>query len=625
MRKQSESVNVRSSLFAKLIGVFFLTNAILFGVTYAYFHSTISATETQVQKQNEILVQSMAASIGSLQELNSAPTESQYEKLFEPLSINKRIVSYALINRNGVIVYAKDPTKVNTVVDSRQGLSRSQQKNLSSVQYVDNQARPVTDIITPVFQRSSAQQSLQIVFSNQELVDLQRRDYQVFGVIAVSMLVMSGLTLFYLSRLIRQPLSEVMRGVAAVSNNRFDYRIVVHRHDEIGRLASAFNNMAISLQESRKRLSRERALLEEAKAELVASVSSLPFGFALIGRELDILYSNEELGSIIGQQIPTNPQQSRLFLKRLDKEYSKDFKFISSIEQVFEKGQPIELSVPAGTQFLRIVLTPVQVDKRVIGAVLIIEDITEAKVLERSRDEFFSIASHELRTPLTTIRGNTSLVLEYYRDQIKDSPLDQMVDDIHNSSVRLIAIVNDFLDVSRLEQGRMVFKNEPMNITPLIEDSVNQYNAAELLHGLKLEFDSPGPCWVIADSDRARQVITNLISNAIKYTDTGTVSIRVEVNAKKVRILVTDSGKGIPKESQHLLFHKFQQASNNILTRDNSQSTGLGLYIASLIARGMKGKVGLLSSELNKGSTFYLELPRSQTIAKPAKKPKKQP
>src|SRR5207244_599033 len=107
--------------------------------------------------------------------------------------------------------------------------------------------------------------------------------------------------------------------------------------------------------------------------------------------------------------------------------------------------------VPLQNHFLKIVLTPILEKEEALGVVILADDITEAKIIQRSRDEFFSIASHELRTPLTAIRGNISLIQQFYGDTFKDKELVAMLSDVHESSLRLISIVNDFLDTSRLE------------------------------------------------------------------------------------------------------------------------------------------------------------------------------
>lgn len=249
-----------------------------------------------------------------------------------------------------------------------------------------------------------------------------------------------------------------------------------------------------------------------------------------------------------------------------------------------------------------------------IGVVFLIEDITEHELLEKSKDDFFSIASHELRTPLTTIRGNTSLIKDYYGDKITDPDLKQMVEDIHESSVRLIDLVNDFLDTSRLEQGRIKFVSEQFDLAELaaqvVRDLVPLTKEKNLL--LKNEITTAAGT-VYADKNRVKQILTNLLSNGIKFTETGQVRLYCEPNQTSLKILVQDSGRGIPTHDQNLLFRKFQQASDNPLIRDSKRSTGLGLYISKLMVEGMGGEIKLESSEPNAGSVFSFTLPRAAT------------
>jgi len=243
--------------------------------------------------------------------------------------------------------------------------------------------------------------------------------------------------------------------------------------------------------------------------------------------------------------------------------------------------------------------------------VILMSDITERKIMERSKDEFFSIASHELRTPLTSIRGNSTMIMEYFPDLVKDETLKEMLGDIHDSSERLIGIVNDFLDVSSLEQGKMVFKTESFDISEVIENVVYDLQSVAKGKNLYLKYDKSthNLTAVSADRNRTRQIIYNLIGNALKYTEQGGVEVKVTQADKLVKILVSDSGRGIPLDMQNLLFHKFQQASKSLLTRDTTKGTGLGLYISKKMAENMGGKIALEHSEEAKGSTFSLSLP----------------
>lgn len=252
--------------------------------------------------------------------------------------------------------------------------------------------------------------------------------------------------------------------------------------------------------------------------------------------------------------------------------------------------------------------------KQHIGAVILIENITQQIVLERSKDDFLSIASHELRTPLTAIRGNASLINKYYGEQLPNKDVREMIDDIHESSIRLIDIVNDFLDASSLEQGKIIMSSETFNVNEIISDVVRELHSLGSIKDLSLEaddhaVDTPN---VRADKQRTKQVMINLVGNAIKYTEKGGVTISARSDEKFVYVTVTDTGNGMSEENQRLLFRKFQQAADNLLTRDTTKSTGLGLYISKLIVELSGGKLFLESSVIGKGSAFTFSLPRAE-------------
>jgi signal transduction histidine kinase len=232
--------------------------------------------------------------------------------------------------------------------------------------------------------------------------------------------------------------------------------------------------------------------------------------------------------------------------------------------------------------------------------------------LQRSRDEFFSIASHELRTPLTAIRGNTSLIKQYFPDVLKDDNVHEMIDDIHDSSVRLIEIVNDFLDASRLEQDKMKLVRQPFTIEPLVEKVIYEMASLSRDKGIALTFDQEtlGEIpQVYGDMNRVKQILYNLIGNAMKFTKQGSVTINCLIQGRRLKVTVTDTGPGISPEGQQLLFHKFQQTAQSIITRDDTRGTGLGLYISKLLVEHMGGEIRLEHSEVGKGSTFSFTLP----------------
>ena len=251
-----------------------------------------------------------------------------------------------------------------------------------------------------------------------------------------------------------------------------------------------------------------------------------------------------------------------------------------------------------------------------IGAAVLLEDRTQAKDAQRSRDEFFSIASHELRTPLTAIRGNTAL-LKAYREKLEPKEVEAMINDIGDASIRLIGIVNDFLDTSSLETGKRIYKKESLNLVDLAQETIREYQTTGSLKMLYLTFVPPVNTMenVIGDKDRVKQILVNLVGNAVKYTDKGGVIVSIERDNGFIKALITDTGKGIPQEIQPGLFNKFHQGpKGEIYTRDVIHGSGLGLYISKMLVEGMGGKIALEKSASGIGSTFSFELPMDKGI-----------
>jgi signal transduction histidine kinase len=345
--------------------------------------------------------------------------------------------------------------------------------------------------------------------------------------------------------------------------------------------------------------------LSNEKAKLSASIEALLKAFVMIDLDSNIILTNKNLNALFGNE-------ETWTFNLLQQKLGKNFDLISEYKRCLtDKKRAIFENVVFDTKILEIRLSPifsVENAENLIGVLIIIGDATEEKILERSKDEFFSIASHELRTPLTAIRGNASMIKQYYSEAVKDEEFKGMIDDIEESSVRLIGIVNDFLNLSRLEQNRMEFKNENFNIVDLCKKAVEQVEATKNKDVI-ISIDADEAMNVFADKDRTMQVVINLLGNSLKFTEKGTVKISFTKDKDFIKTFVQDSGRGIPLENQKLLFRKFQQAGSSLFTRDTTKGTGLGLYISKLMVEGMKGEIGLEKSEEGKGSIFYFNLP----------------
>ena len=353
--------------------------------------------------------------------------------------------------------------------------------------------------------------------------------------------------------------------------------------------------------------------IKEEQSRLLGAIGGLSLGFLIIDTKNNILIKNLALDSILGLE---DHAQVLLLgdMSGIEEILMKSgFDLRSAYQRTISEHVTTEFKdVTLGGKFLHIYIAPIisPIDGTTInGASVIVEDTTEAKLFEQGRDEFFSIASHELRTPLTAIRGNASMLIEYYGDKMLDQDMREMIDDMLISSERLIRIVNDFLDVSRLEQRRMQFNLEQCDVNKIIREAMGELRDLATKQSLTIEFaEAPALPAILADTFRVKQVLTNLVGNAIHYTDAGGINITAEVVGKMVKIKVRDSGVGISLQDSSLLFRKFQQVGDNILAR-KVMSTGLGLYISKLMVESMGGVIALEESDPGKGRTFRFTLP----------------
>ncbi|MDN5275921.1 MAG: putative sensor protein [Candidatus Saccharibacteria bacterium] len=252
------------------------------------------------------------------------------------------------------------------------------------------------------------------------------------------------------------------------------------------------------------------------------------------------------------------------------------------------------------------------------GVIIIFRDITKEKAEEREQAEFISTASHEMRTPVASIEGYLGLALNPSTAAIDEKARDY-ISKAQQSAQHLGHLFQDLLDVSKAEDGRLSNNPKVVNLTDYVHDIVQGLLPQAEEKGLRLIY-KPIPdnnqhivapvFYTNADNDHIREIVNNLVENAIKYTPAGEVTIDLSATEERVVICVKDSGIGIPVEDIPHLFQKFYRVDNE----DTRQigGTGLGLYLSRRLAEAMGGRIWL-ESEYKKGSTFYLELPRIST------------
>lgn len=357
---------------------------------------------------------------------------------------------------------------------------------------------------------------------------------------------------------------------------------------------------------------------EEAheKRRLQAILQQLPVGIIVTDSKGKVIQLNKRTSDILGKKIPLGVQVG----KDTFVEYEKDGKFISTSEtplyQTIHTRKPIidkEFTIkrPDGKKrHIQINASVINNKKgKIIAAASIINDITAQKELEARKDDFVNMASHELKTPLTSLSlfiDGLNLALKAYSDERVHKSLGS----IKQQVLRLQDLVSSLLDVSRLQTGKMAYNKENFRLDQLILESVEALQQTS--ETKRINYTNKKPSWVKGDKFRIHQVLTNLITNALKYSPEGReIKISIKQDSEKVIVAVADLGIGIAKNQQKKIFERLYQVTDP--DTKTYPGLGMGLYISREIILRHKGKMWVESS-IGKGSTFFFSLPRTKTV-----------
>uniref|UniRef100_A0A7U3YE05 histidine kinase n=1 Tax=Geobacillus sp. (strain Y4.1MC1) TaxID=581103 RepID=A0A7U3YE05_GEOS0 len=499
---------------------------------------------------------------------------------YSPTNDKLRDLPLSLIERD------KDLRKVFT-----EGKSVKKKAYLPNVQ-IGKQYSDVIIVGVPLETVNGKQGGVFIYQSLQAIEDTTRQTKKLIFLAAFIAIVLTTFFAFFLSTRITAPLRKMRQAAFEVARGKFDTKVPILTHDEIGELAMAFNQMGRRLQFNINALNQE-------KEQLASILSSMADGVITFNRDGEILITNPpaerflqawyfEQGNDAEIIAPLPPQVNELFIRVVRE----------------EKEQSIELSLQGRTWV--ILMTPLYDKTNVRGAVAVLRDMTEERRLDKLRKDFIANVSHELRTPIAMLQGYSEAIIDDIA--ATDEEKKEMAKVIYDESLRMGRLVNDLLDLARMEAGHITLNYETVQLAPYIGRIIRKFQglAKEKQIDLSAEFDNED-IRIRMDPDRIEQVLTNLIDNAIRHTDqNGTVKIIAEQNGGGVTIHVQDSGTGIPEEDLPFVFERFYKA-DKARTRGRS-GTGLGLAIAKNIVEAHKGTISV-HSKLHEGTTFTFHLP----------------
>lgn len=242
----------------------------------------------------------------------------------------------------------------------------------------------------------------------------------------------------------------------------------------------------------------------------------------------------------------------------------------------------------------------------VSSTALVVRDITRRKTVDLAKSEVISAVSHELRSPLSSVKGFTQTLLHKW-DRFDDDTKKHLLTTINTDADRVTRLINELLDISRLEAGRLQLRKTNIDMAALAQDVIARIQPRAESHELEMEFPAGFP-EVFADRDKIEQVLTNLVENAVKYTDKGDVLVTGSVEDTEVKVTVSDQGEGIPKEHRVQVFGKFFRRGER---PGNPSGTGLGLYISKGLVEAHGGKIWIDEAP-GGGSAFRFTLPLAE-------------
>jgi two-component system phosphate regulon sensor histidine kinase PhoR len=402
---------------------------------------------------------------------------------------------------------------------------------------------------------------------------------------------------FFSSLIISKPIKEVAWVSKSIAAGDYTKRILIDSKDELGDLARAFNNMSEQIRTRIDEVIAERARLE-------AVLLSMFEGVMVLDAQGKIRLMNQRLKDYLKVEEDPMGKKPLEVIRNIE------------IQEIVDKSLEInkglesrEISVLMPEEkMLSIHATPIVSQDKTEGSVLVFYDITDLRRLEKIRQDFVANVSHELRTPISSIKGYAETLLEGALDD-KENARD-FIEIIHSDSERLATLINDILDLSKIESGQLKLDFKAISINPIIKKVVTLLSKQAKAKGIKIELDIPKKIpKVMADKERIAQVVLNLLDNAIKYNKlNGKVTISYKEDKKLLKVNIADTGLGIPAKDLDRVFERFYRV-DKARSRELG-GTGLGLSIVKHIIDAHGGKVAV-ESTLDKGSTFSISLPKA--------------
>lgn len=590
-----------SSIQWKLVAIYLSVVLVVMIASGSFILYSIEQRQYEdVQQQLRLTADTVELQLELDKEQNQSQDRFKYvvDKLRESIYPYQQEV-YIIDGYGSVLIGTGNKWKQGSVVQSGvviQALSSKKGALAEIPRFFNSEnAAKFMDYAKPILSAASGEAAY-VIYVTTDTTGIYENMQSIMGTIGISSviaIVIAGVLGFIFSRMITIPIKQLTQSAKELASGQMHHKIPVESRDEIGQLTGSFNYMA-------KELSRTLGTLSNEKNKLETILSHMADGVLAFNRQGVLIHANPATYEIID-------------IRKMDHRFDYIFpgvgvkaSFDALLEQ--ETFEVKRILIEYQNKYINIHFAPYHnLDGEPEGMVVVLQDVTKQQKLDQMRKEFVANVSHELRTPLTTVRSYAETLMD---GAIEDKELAvQFLQVMTNEADRMTALVQDLLELSRLDNKQVQLDVTNIDLASLIDETVSAYELNEIKNGRKIDVRFHSKKIILeADSSRVKQVLHNVITNAIKYNKPdGKVTIETKNHGRYIEVKVSDTGIGIPDEDMGRIFERFYRVDK---ARSSTKGgTGLGLAIAKEIMELHNGEIWLTST-LGQGTTVTMYFPK---------------
>lgn len=492
-----------------------------------------------------------------------------------------------IFNASGVLIADSSTLAATTTLDTELNLSRSEGAPVFTIKRINKAS--LTYFVAPIIIEEATIGYLGFVYSLHELdsfLNLVGILFAIGGIIGLFILIV--VTLLFSNNFI-QPIKDLTKISNEINDGNYNLTIFYKHNDEIGQLTKAFNGMILNINNVILQLESERK-------RLAGVLASLDDGLLAIDKNGNIITSNRYIKTYFNV---SNPKTIY------------DFQFQSFLRDIFDRlkngKDHISEEIDCNDRNLLLIGSPIREKGFEENYMIIIRNMTAAKLMQEEQRKFISSVSHELRTPLTTIIGYADMLIR--REVVDPEILTRSLTTINREGHRLLRLVDSLLNVNKFGKAEFDFKKTNLNIVLLLSEVVDQMQIKASQRDVAINYRSEELPEILGDYDRLQQIFINIIHNAIKYSNSGDIiDVVSTLEDDQVIVSIRDYGPGISEIEQKRIFNAFYRVEEDRSRSNNEDGSGLGLYIVKQIVEKHDGQIEIVS-QLDEGTNIVVSFP----------------